>query len=213
MKASKFIFHGLLMTFVRAHIYLYFICCRFCFLFFFFILTIACRFFFGICTKCVLWEALHTDTHLGRRNIISRQRPFIHVIPKSYTSHLFWIILNGLCREKSLRVYAEEGFSSLLLLLLLLLLFVSFFVLIVAHLVCIAISQKACNNNTEKNESHFKFSTNVSLYLKWAFGAFFPSKFTVQNINNEWNIMRWNPHPETKKKVERQCNSNNNTPD
>lgn len=66
-----------------------------------------------------------------------------------------------------------------------LLLFVSqpvlILIVIVIHLVCIAISQRACNNNTKKkNESHFKFSTNVSLYLKWAFGAFFHQNLLLE---------------------------------
>lgn len=153
------------MTFVRAHIYLYFICCRFFFFFF------SCI-FFGIRIRSNTHEYIfRTKVH-----IISRQRPFIHVIPKSYTSHLFRIILNGpcgLCAEKNLCVYVflRRFFSCYCYCLLLSISPEPS--LIVVHLVCIAISQKACNNNTEKNESHFKFSTNVSLYLKWAFGAFF----------------------------------------
>lgn len=49
LKASKFIFHGLLMTFVRAHIYLYFICCRF-------FISFSFSFYFSFSIACLFWR-------------------------------------------------------------------------------------------------------------------------------------------------------------
>lgn len=132
---------------------------------------------------CRFWH-IHDCIFEHRRYIyISRVRRFIHVIPRSYTSHLFWIILNGLCGEKNLCVCV---------------IFSPFFVFCYCwfcwdwgsphvHLTLFLYSRTPClhcnlskapkltcnnNNNSNKNESHFKFSTNVSLYLKWALVLF-----------------------------------------